>query len=529
MGQFNLHTSLSPNLSNLISKYLDGDSELRDLYKYTPDVDGLKMAAKGRADYPVDRELLVKVLKEQSQQSEYTTQESLAHIDRLSDPDVFTVTTGHQCCLFGGPMYFIYKIISVIRLAQIAEENGVKAVPIFWMATEDHDFEEINHCWVGSQKLSWESAQTGAVGRFDLKELEPVLGELQTLFKYQDEKIELVNKIKQIYSSQKTLAQATRDLCSFLFGKTGLVILNADAPALKMQFRDSIRAELVECISLGPVTKTSERLREMNLTTQVNPRSINLFWLDGGVRTRIERAGSDFKTADNTLSWSAGELLELVDTSPERFSPNVILRPVYQEQVLPNLAYVGGPGELSYALQLRSMFETHGTFFPMLVLRDMALIMSRSSVEKLEKLGITVEDFKMDYHQLEAEITRKHGSHESLVDDPEKRIEELLDKIQDDLKGFDETLGQSAETEKKRIIKRLEVLKKKVLKADKRHHQEELNTLRNIADEIFPGGVPQERMMNWLTFIDSVDQFTDHLSPHFNPFDQKMKVFISDK
>lgn len=525
MDQLSLHTTIDSNKGDLISRYLNRDEALKEFYSFPPNLTGLEDAANSRKDFPIDRTLLVSVLAKQAAQSNYSSELTASQIDRLSSEDVFTVTTGHQCCLFGGPMYFVYKILSVIKLAQTAQDNGINAVPIFWMATEDHDFEEINHCWIHDNKLVWKSNQTGAVGRFDLSELESTIGDLKGQFKYQESKQKLISEIQNIYNSTKTLSEATRDLCYYLFSDLGIVVLDADDAQLKAVFNSSIKKELQESISFEPVTETSLKLKSMKLTTQVNPREINLFWMKDGERVRIERTETGFKSADDKLEWNTDQLLSMVDTEPNSFSPNVILRPVYQEQILPNLAYVGGPGELSYALQLKTMFKSHGTFFPMLVLRDMALIIETTTVQKLDKLGVSLEDFKKDYHELENKIARNHGSHESLVDNPEKTIEQLLEKIQDDLKGFDQTLAQSAETEKKRIIKRLEVLKKKVLKADKRQHQAELEKLRTVADEIFPDGTPQERKVNWLSFFHSKDTWVNTMLDSFDPFEGTMKVF----
>jgi len=280
-------------------------------------------------------------------------------------------------------------------------------------------------------------------------------------------------------------------------------------------------------VSFGAVNDSTEKLDELGFGGQVTPREINLFWMQDGYRERIEKINSGFQTADGLNSWSSAELLQQLDENPECFSPNVVLRPVYQEVLLPNLAYIGGPGELSYWLQLKEVFDRYEVFYPAILLRDMAVILDEKSAKRMQQLELNIEDINTPFDELFTFLVRRNGSHEHLVEDKTVDIENRLSDLAEAIGEFDPSLQRSAETEKTRILKRLEVLQKKVLRSDRKNNEVIERRLHEVFQDIKPLNAPQERIECFLRFTNEQQReaFVKSLISEFNLFEQKIKVF----
>ena len=356
--------------SDFICDYLDQKPELKTLYNRFPILENFKAQieekqSNDKSHLDPSRKVLVNVLKTQYEGIN-TSGLTTKHIESLKSKKTFTITTGHQLNLFTGPLYFLYKIISTINLTKQLKEAypNYNFVPIFWMASEDHDFEEINYFNFKGKKVQWNSKQTGSVGHFNTEGLEAVFDVVSAEFgpgKYAEQ---LKVWFKNAYLNYDNLADATRYLANELFGEHGLVILDSDHTDLKRLFIPNIEKELVEQTAFKHVSKTNKQLEELGLKIQVNPREINFFYINADLRERIVYENSEFKVNNTSISWSKKELLEHLNACPEHFSPNVIMRPLYQEVILPNLCYIGGGGEMIYWLQLKSNFEAQGVTFP---------------------------------------------------------------------------------------------------------------------------------------------------------------------
>ncbi len=286
---------------------------------------------------------------------------SLENINKLTDKNCFTVTTGHQLSLLTGPIYFIYKILHVIKQCEELTDfyPNYQFVPIFWMASEDHDFEEVKSTSIFGKTVSWETHQTGAVGRMNLSGIPEVLDVFNQFFS-NTQSNQIDNLIQKL--NRKTYGDAFFKFLHSMFADYGLVIVDGDQRTFKDAFSCVLKNEIETNFSFNAVTKTNQELENKNLKIQVNPREINLFYLSENNRQRIVPVESNFKIKEKELSKK--EILDLIERKPEAFSPNVILRPVYQEFLLPNLCYVGGVGELSYWLQLKGVFISSEISFP---------------------------------------------------------------------------------------------------------------------------------------------------------------------
>ena len=373
--------------------YLSQSEDIRDFYDLFPTIDNFKKQIEHKSDFSVSkRKTLVKTLEGQYKDIN-TSSTTKENIQLLLDSNTFTITTGHQLNLFTGPLYFLYKIISTINLCETLQVKYPKQkfVPIYWMATEDHDFEEIQYFNFKHKKVKWHRESSGAVGRLSTKGLDAVFNEIKQVFGTSKNGQKLTKLFKESYLQHDNLTDATRFLTNELFADYGLVIIDADSKELKHEFAPFIEEELLKNTAYHQVSKTNKELSK-HYKIQVNPREINLFYLTNNIRERIIFKDNKYLINNTNISFSWEDFLIEVSNHPERFSPNVILRPLYQEVVLPNLCYIGGGGELAYWLELKAYFEKVGVVFPILLLRNSALLLSDKQHRKLNKLVVSKEE-----------------------------------------------------------------------------------------------------------------------------------------
>ena len=294
-----LHIDLQKSgvLNSLIADYLKQNPSLKQFYSDFPDTNGFEAALKyANYDY-LEREKLVDLLIQQSKEVKNTSAESIKNIERISQKNTFTITTGHQLCLFTGPLYFIYKIISCINLAEALQEKfpDFNFVPVYWMAGEDHDFAEVNHFRLFGKTLSWETSQTGSVGEFNTNELAAVLNQLKEILGTSLAANNLTELFSKAYLQNKNLLDATRYLVNELFGEFGLVSINGNEKVFKQQFKDVLSEDIFKNTSAKLVEKSNLALTALGYSNQVNPRMINCFYTQNGLRARIESKANNFK------------------------------------------------------------------------------------------------------------------------------------------------------------------------------------------------------------------------------------------
>ncbi len=353
-----------------------------------------------------------------------------AQLDSLLLDNTFTITTGQQIHIFLGPMYVYWKIVSAIALSRKlkAEFPDKHFVPVFWMATEDHDFAEVNHLEIFNKNLIWDNAPGfgGPVGHRTTEGLLELNAELEEVFSRQEGWKEFSALFSEAYSGKQNFAQATRELVHRLFAEEGLLVLDPDDLQLKELFKPIILAELMEGKSYEAVEAQSVEL-EKHYARQLNPREINLFYFDGTLRDRIVKEGNTYKTAEGLTLCEADGLHDFVSEKLDRISPNVVLRPVYQECILPNLAYIGGPGEIAYWLQLKEVFDLFNVPFPILENRKSVFVVNPKQAENLEKMGLSVADLFQEDVDLETLVFTKSGKSLSHLASELNALAELKD------------------------------------------------------------------------------------------------------
>jgi bacillithiol biosynthesis cysteine-adding enzyme BshC len=511
--------------SPLILDYLAQSPDLKEFYGNFPSVDNFKnqFQAKEKTYQNSQRETLVSVLKRQYQSIE-TSEETAANIDLLASDKTFTVTTGHQLNLFGGPLYFVYKIVSTINLARALNEKypNYHVVPIFWMATEDHDFEEINYFNFQNQKISWNRTSGGAVGRLSTDGLQAVSEVFEAVLGKGKNAQFLAALFQKTYLKHDNLADATRYFVNELFKETELVIVDADDAGLKQGFVPVIEKELIGNTAFEKVSETNAKLESLGYHIQVNPRKINLFYLQENHRGRIEKDASKghFYVDGTDLKFDEPQILAELRAHPERFSPNALMRPVYQEVLLPNLSYIGGGGEIAYWLQLKSTFEQFGVTFPVVMLRNSVLLLSSKQAKKLQNLEISYEDIFLSSHEL---INKKIKAISDIPIDFSAQKHHLKSQFESLHKLASQTdasfLGAVKAQEVKQT-KGLENLENRLLKAQKRKMENEVNRLEKLKEELFPKGGLQERTANLSDFYTEMgDELIPLLLSQLNPLD----------
>lgn len=417
------------------------------------------------------------------------------NIQLLKENSTFTVTTGHQLSVFTGPLYFIYKILHVVKQCEelkIAYPNQ-NFVPVYWMASEDHDYEEIKSFFIFNQTISWETSQKGPVGRYSMDEFETVKLKMHELF-HNHPDAEIHSLIDAL--NGENYAQAFHHFIHSLFKEFGVVIVDGDDRQLKQLFAPIIKDELTHQFSIQAVEKTNEELVKEGAKIQVTPREINLFYIENGFRERIQKFGDKFEI-EGKGTFSLNELLELLEKSPEKFSPNVVLRPVYQEVILPNLCYVGGAGEISYWLQLKRVFDAVNVIFPLIQVRNSVCWIDANTSEKISKLSLLIDDVFMDADVLKKRFVEANSQDELDFTQLNNQLLVLKETLIKTVQSVDENLEGYAIAETVRLDKQLDSLKEKLYRQSKSKHEKALKNIDQIKERLFPNGGLQERVLNF--------------------------------
>ncbi|MBB1192197.1 bacillithiol biosynthesis cysteine-adding enzyme BshC [Flavobacterium sp. SOK18b] len=487
--------------STLMNDYLDQKNNLDTLYNRFPNLENFEeqILEKQNNFDNSNRSILVSTLQKQYLKVE-TSVLTKQNIESLNNSNTFTVTTGHQLNLFSGPLYFLYKIISTINLTTElkAKYPTYNFVPIYWMATEDHDFEEINYFNFKGKKFRWNKESSGPVGRLSTEGLADFL-EVYSLELGSSINANTLKKLFEAsYLKHDNLADATRFLANALFGNFGLVIIDADNSDLKRSFIPYIKEELLHQTSHKLVLETAEKLKEY--TIQVNPREINLFYIEDNIRERIIFENNKYKINHTKLEFSETEILSLLENNPEKFSPNVIMRPLYQEVILPNLCYIGGGGEIAYWLELKSFFAAAKITFPMLLLRNSVLLATEKQAKKADQLNLSWSDLFSKQNDLRNNKTKELSEIQIDLKDLKEQLKQQFDSLHQLATKTDQSFMGALKAQEAKQIKGLENLEKRLLKAQKRTLSDVLQRITDLQNELFPNQSLQERQNNFSEF-----------------------------
>jgi bacillithiol synthase len=514
--------------TKLIVDYLDKKTELNSLYNHFPNIENFAEQIKEKEENysSSNRSVLVTALKKQYK-SFNVSSKTKSNIELLSNSNTFTITTGHQLNLFTGPLYFIYKIISTINLCVELKQKypDYNFVPVYWMATEDHDFEEINYFNFKNVKIKWKIESHGPVGRLSTADLKEVFEVFATELGLGDNAEYLKKLFKDSYLKYTNLADSTRYLANELFGDKGLVILDGDDSLLKELFIPFVKEELVNQTSFKKVSKTNSLLKEYSI--QVNPREINMFYIEDNLRERILFEDNQYKINNTNLAFSESEILQLLEKHPEKFSPNVILRPLYEEVVLPNLCYIGGGGEIAYWLQLKSNFEANNITFPILLVRNSVLLATEKQVLKADKLHLSWQDLFSNQQELFNKKTQEFSKLNLDFTEQKAALKLQFEKLNAIATLTDKSFQGAVKAQEAKQTKGLENLEKRLLKAEKRMHADQLERILQLQNELFPNQGLQERRANFAEFyLEFGNDFIQKLFIALKPLEPNFTISI---
>nr|WP_294787035.1 bacillithiol biosynthesis cysteine-adding enzyme BshC [uncultured Flavobacterium sp.] len=514
--------------SKLMQDYLDQKPELKPLYNNFPTLENFEkqIAEKATNFDHKNRETLVETLQKQYQNIEVS--ESTQHnIALLKLENTFTITTGHQLNLFSGPLYFLYKIISTINLTKELKSKypSQNFVPVYWMATEDHDFEEINYFNFKGKKIRWNAESTGPVGRLSTNGLDDLFEVYSKELGSNSNANALKKLFEDAYLKHENLADATRYLANALFSNYGLVIIDADDADLKRAFIPFAKEELENQTSFKEVQKSIEALSDY--TVQVNPREINLFYIEDKLRERIIFENDKYWVNNTKISFSKEEILKLLESNSEKFSPNVIMRPLYQEIILPNLCYIGGGGEIAYWLELKGFFDAVNITFPILLVRNSVLLATEKQAKKADNLNLTWKDLFSKSENLINEITHKLSPFPIDLTEQKEALKKQFDYLFELAEKTDKSFSGAVKAQETKQTKGLENLEKRLLKAQKRKLQDQLQRVTDLQCELFPNYSLQERQTNFSEFyLEKGEQLIPLLIQKLKPLEHNFDIII---
>lgn len=523
-----MHISKTPfnRISKLAYKdiyYQEQYQNLKSFYQYEPTFEGLKAAIEGRKSFPVDRVLLTEVLQDQYKNIAKSARQNL-NIQALNDDKTFTIVTAHQPSLLGGPGYYFYKMFSIIHLTTWLNQElpDYKFVPVFINGAEDHDFDEIKTINLFGKSITWDTTQSGSVGRFSIENLDTAIEALISILGKSPKAEQIGEIFKDAFSNTNNYNDFVAYWVNAFFKDYGLLVLNMDDKRLKSAFIPIMEREITERISLPLVTATQEALeKEHKFTPQAFVRDINLFYINNHTRERIYFEDDRFKINNTDLSFTKEEILNLLHEHPERFSPNVVLRPMYEEFTLPNLAYIGGGGELAYWLERKSQFAAFNVFYPVLIRRNSVMFIPKHLQKLMEKLGISEDDLWKEENQLINEYIDKNTEEEFYLTNESKQIMQAFYEIADKAKHIDATLEPTVLGEAHKTIKTVENLENRLKRSIKQKQEVQINQIKNLKSKLFPENNLQERVESYLQFwTNDAYDLNQIMVENLNPLDK---------
>lgn len=502
----------------LLHTYLDDFESLRPFYAHDPrDPDvwpRMIEAVRSRTSLP-PRKALSRILEEQN--TRYGADDTVLDNARsLAGDDTYVVSTGQQTGLFTGPLYTIYKAITAVKLAKrVSKETGVRAVPVFWMAADDHDFAEINHvhvCRTDGDALRFElgpddpNDRRSAGDRLLGPGIGPLLKQFAEALPDSEYSPSAIDALRRHCTAETSLSDAFAGLMTLLFKGQGLVLVDPTDPALKPLMSPVFEREIRDPLaSTRSVLAASDKLAGAGFDPQVtrSPDAVNLFLYQDGQRNALRYENGRFSNRDDSLSFTDRDLLRLLGEAPGRFTHNVVTRPLVQDSLFPTLTYIGGPAEIAYYGQLGGVYRQFGLPFPVIYPRASHTLVGARTVRVLEKHGLTISHFVQG---IESVIDQK------LREEMPVPVTEGLRAVRGDveahyrsLKGhvtaIDPGLNRIVEASERKTNFALGKLEEKTLRALKKSDGVMRGQIMRADRLVYPNGQLQERVANIWQFV----------------------------
>lgn len=437
-------------------------------------------------------------------------------LERFVEEGGYMVTTGQQPGLYGGPLYSIYKALTAVRLAGALEARlGKPVLPVFWVASDDHDWEEANHTWlIGVDNdlhrfdvPAPDPAVAPPLHRIELgAEADDALDAFVSHLPETDFSGPYVEAVRDGFGSGGSLPGGFHRLLHELLGRFGVYFVDAASPELKQGTRDLLLDELGRAAELESVLRATEEQLEAagyGVQATIMEGGINLFLEGPAGRERIYREGDDFRLRTSGEVRTADAIRKAVDADPTVLSPNVMLRPVVESAFFPTLSYVGGPGEIAYFAELGAYFEAHGVEMPIIHPRWSVTVIETKIRKVLDKFGLDVADLDRPFHEVATRFAK-----DGTPDDVQAALGALrgaigsgTGELQKAVADVDPTLKGPVQTLRNQTFAALADVEKKVSQAVKRESEIALSQIEKAQLHLFPDGKPAERVQNPLYYL----------------------------
>ena len=463
------------------------------------------------------RQILVDVLTEQNQQFGITSEKTFENIRSLASDATFAVVTGQQVGMLTGPLYTIYKTVTSIKLARQLSQTypQFKFVPVFWLEGEDHDLQEVNHIRLlnsDAQPIECDylcegkpaTKNYGAVGEITFDEhLVSFFESIDKILPHSEFKQPLIELLRTMYTQGTTFNRAFASLMNRLFDNEGLIFISSNDKRLKQLLSSIFIKELSEYPRVSQLIIEQSAELEERYHAQIKTKALNLFFFHKGGRYFIEPREYDFSLRGTRHFIPKDEIIRLATEQPELFSPNVALRPICQDTILPTFIYVAGPSETAYFAQLKKVYRYFGMTMPIIYPRASITLIEEKLERIMEKYQLGINDFIGKKPEIEKKVLESVS--EIKIDEmfleASRRVADLASEMKFGINYIDPTLIGALENTTLKIEQQLDVLKYKVVDAQKRKHEIALRQIAKVGNTIYPNANFQERELNIVHFI----------------------------
>ncbi len=496
--------------SKLFKTYINDFKSLSDFYQVNPFNPASVKDHANSPNFNGNREISANILEEINHNYK-VGKKTFENIDRLKQPDSITVVTGQQLGIYGGALFTVLKIITTIHLAKdLEEELGRPVIPVFWLADEDHDYEEIRSIALlrrdDLKKVSLPDVEGNLppIAKMDLPSgLKDLREEIRNILIDTDFSDDLWALLDGSYKEGRSFEQAFGDLAGQLFSKHGLVLAGSNNEMIKKNSKEILKEAISKAGCMRDELDRQTAKISSDFHQQVTLYDSNLFYLESGNgRVKIKRNGDGWST-ETGREWSTHELLEEIDDSPYHFSPNVFLRPIVQDHFLPTLGYVAGPGELAYYGQMKTYYSCYGQTMPVIFPRFSATFIEPAIDRIIEELPFDFHEYDRRIEDLESAYVERNEQHdiEAIFSEWKEKVEVVSRNKTEYIAAIDSTLEGAAGKATAIYFGELDKLKGKVYRAVKQQDQTQLNRIRKMKANLFPGDTLQERAIASIYFM----------------------------
>jgi bacillithiol biosynthesis cysteine-adding enzyme BshC len=506
-----------PDQHELFIDYLYNFDKVKNYYKYNfRDKEEFIKIFKKRSELSVERRTILSEIVERQYAAMNISDKTSKNISLLKQKNTLAVVTGQQLGILGGPLYTFYKIITAIKLCNNLNEryDDYTFVPVFWLEGDDHDFEEVKSINVldennNVKKISYEDEipedeNKGSIGFLKLNnDINRFFDELEKELRETEFRNELISKLRSFYSEGRTFKDAFKDLLFWIFDSFGLIIFDPQDTEIKNILKPLFKKEISDFRAHSEKLVHISACLEEEYHAQVKIRPINLFYHTDEGRYLIEPVENEFRLKRKRKKFTYDELMALIESEPERFSPNVILRPVVQDYLLPTAFYIGGPSEVSYFAQVMPLYNIYQVEPPIIYPRSSATILEKNIASVLEKYNLKLPEVFIDHGRLKDKVIESisPNSLDDIFSHISNEIELTFDKLKERLFEFDKTVADASTKYRQKTIHYLDELKGKAVDAQRKKHEITLRQIDKLSSAVYPKSNFQEREFNFVYFV----------------------------